>query len=89
MAGVPQVCVNYPEYKTINDKYTIALMIDDTKADTIAGALNKLCNDVVLHEQLRKNCVIAREELNWSREEKKLVELYHNRLNVDTTNRKL
>ena len=37
MAAVPQVCVDYPEYKTINDKYNIALMIDDTKEETIAA----------------------------------------------------
>lgn len=80
MAGVPQVCVNYPEYRNINDKYNIAVMIDDTKAETIARALNKLCNDAVLHEQLRKNCVIARAQLNWSSEEKKLVEFYRNNL---------
>ncbi len=76
MACVPQVCVNYPEYKTINDEYNIALMIDDTQEETIAAALNKLLNDDVLHEQLRQNCVIAREKLNWEKEEIKLVELY-------------
>jgi glycosyltransferase involved in cell wall biosynthesis len=76
MAQVPQVCVNYPEYKTINDKYNVALMIDDTKEETIGAALNKLLQNEQLYEQLRKNCVIAREELNWENEEKKLVEFY-------------
>lgn len=78
MACVPQVCVNYPEYKAINDVYHIAYMIDDTKEETITEALNKLlCNDE-LYEQLRRNCVIAREELNWNREEEKLVDFYKN-----------
>ncbi len=77
MACVPQVCVNYPEYKTTNDKYNIALMINDTKAETIAAALNKLLQNAQLYEQLRKNCVIAREDLNWEHEEKKLVEFYN------------
>lgn len=76
MAGVPQVCVNYPEYKAINDKYYVAIMIDDTREETIAAALNKLLENKQLHEQLRKNCVIAREELNWENEEKKLIEFY-------------
>lgn len=80
MAGVPQVCVNYPEYKLINDQYNIALMIDDTKPGTIAAALNNLFNDTVLHEQLRHNCVIAREHLNWASEEKKLVAFYRQNL---------
>lgn len=77
MAGVPQVCVNYPEYKAINDRWQVALMIDDTSVETIAAALNRLLLDHALYEQLRKNCVIAREVLNWGAEEKQLVEIYH------------
>ncbi len=76
MAGVPQICVNYPEYKSINDKYNIAVMIDDTSVETIASALNKLLSDDDLHQQLQKNCMQAREELNWSTEEKTLIQFY-------------
>jgi len=76
MAAVPQVCVNYPEYKTINDVHNIALMIDNTSVETIAWALNKLLNDHSLHEHLRQNCVIARSSLNWQEEEKVLMEFY-------------
>ena len=76
MAAVPQVCVNYPEYKTINDEHHIALMIDDTKIETIANALNSLLNDKMLHEHLQQNCVIARDKLNWQEEEKVLIEFY-------------
>ncbi len=76
MAGVPQVCVNYPEYKKINDKHNIALMVDDTSIKTIAEALNRLLNEEALHEHLRLNCVKARELLNWQEEEKGLVEFY-------------
>jgi len=76
MAAVPQVCVNYPEYKTINDAHNIALMIDNTSIETIADALNRLLNDQSLHEHLRQNCVIARGLLNWQEEEKILIEFY-------------
>jgi len=78
MAGVPQVCVNYPEYKAINDEYNIAFMIDDVQPATIAAALNRLLTDDVLHESLQQNCLKAREVLNWSSEEKKLVAFYNN-----------
>lgn len=77
MAGIPQVCVNYPEYKAINDKYNIALMIDDTEKQTIANALNKLLQDNNLYEHLKQNCVIARKELNWQNEEKKLIAFFN------------
>lgn len=76
MACVPQVCVNFPEYKAINDSYQIAYAIDDTDQQSIASALNKLLQDAALHEQLQRNCVKAREELNWDAEEKKLIALY-------------
>jgi glycosyltransferase involved in cell wall biosynthesis len=81
MAGVPQVCVNYPEYKTINDEHNIAVMINDVNPATIAVALNRLLIDDVLQEQLRKNCLEAREVLNWSSEEKKLLLFYQKLLN--------
>lgn len=76
MAGIPQVCVNYPEYKAINDQYNVALMIDDTNEQTIADALNKLLKDHMLYEQLKQNCVIAREQLNWREEERKLIAFF-------------
>ena len=76
MAAVPQVCVNYPEYKTINDAHNIALMVDDTSIKTIADALNRLLSNEALHEHLHLNCVNAREILNWEEEEKGLIEFY-------------
>jgi hypothetical protein len=35
-------------------------------------------NDTVLYERLRKNCIMAREQLNWQQEEKKLLTFYSN-----------
>jgi glycosyltransferase involved in cell wall biosynthesis len=78
MAGVPQVCVGYPEYEAINDKYHIAYLIYNTNTDTIAAALNNLMNDDVLYNNLRKNCLKARKELNWQSEEKVLINFYNN-----------
>lgn len=78
MAGVPQVCVAYPQYKFINDKYDIACLINNTDADTIATALNNLLSNDVYYHTLQQNCLKAREELNWEREEKVLIEFYSN-----------
>lgn len=76
MAGVPQLCVAYPQYKAVNDKYDIACLINNTDADTIATALNNLLHDDVYYNTLQQNCLKAREVLNWKREEKVLVEFY-------------
>ncbi|MGN6616822.1 MAG: glycosyltransferase [Ilyomonas sp.] len=81
MAGVPQVCVDYPEYKSLNDIYHIAYMVPDTKVSTLVDALNKLFNNEGLHKQLRSNCLEARTVLNWENEEQKLIEFYRQALN--------
>lgn len=78
MAGVPQVCVNYPEYKAINDVYNVALLIDDTNTETIATALNKLLADDVLYTLLANNCKLARKQLQWQVEETRLIAFYNN-----------
>lgn len=75
-AGLPQVSMNYPEYQKINEEYEVALLINDTKPETIATAVNKLMLDTVLYEKLRSNCLAAREVYNWQQEEKKLLAFY-------------
>ena len=76
MAGVPQVCVNYPQYASINYKYEIASMIDDTKPETIAFALNNLLGNAVYLKKMKQNCLLARQHLNWEQEKKVLIEFY-------------
>ena len=76
MAGIPQVCVNYPEYKKVNDVYNIGVMIDDTSEASIATAINLLLNDSIVYEKLRYNTLKARAELNWQAEQKHLLEFY-------------
>ena len=76
MAGVPQVCVDFPEYKVLNDQHNIAYMIPNTHSKTIANALNNLLNDAVLYNILKENCLKAREVLNWENEEKVLTAFY-------------
>ena len=75
-AGIPQLCVNYPAYRAINDQYDIALLIPDTSEDAIATGLNLLLTDAVLYERLKQNCQKAAEQLNWQQEEKILISFY-------------
>ena len=75
-AGVPQLCINYPAYKEINQSYDIALLIPDAGEQSIAAGLNLLLHDPVLYKRLKENCIIARETLNWQEEEKQLIIFY-------------
>jgi glycosyltransferase involved in cell wall biosynthesis len=54
-AGVPQVTMNYPEYNKINEKFEVAVLINDLDPQTIAGAINNLLANDVLYERLRNN----------------------------------
>ena len=73
--------MDFPEYKKLNDKYRVAVLVTDIEPKTIADSVNNLMADTVLLEQLRQNCKKAREELNWQNEEKKLINFYQNIFN--------
>ena len=78
MAGIPQLCVDYPEYRAINDVYEVAYLIPNTESETIAAALNKLLDDNVLYQRLQLNCQQARETLHWNHEQLGLIDFYKN-----------
>jgi glycosyltransferase involved in cell wall biosynthesis len=75
-AGIPQLCVNYPVYKEINDKYHIAVLANDTSEKNLATLLNNLLVNEFEYNELQQNCLKARQELNWQQEEKKLLQFY-------------
>jgi len=75
-AEVPQLSMDFPEYRRINEQYEVALLINDLEPGTIARALNELLSNEAMHERLRFNCRKAREELNWENEEQSLIGFY-------------
>lgn len=76
-AELPQVTMNFPEYKKLNDQYHVALLIDDLQPITIAKNINQLISDATLYENLKNNCRNAALELNWQKEEKDLIKFYN------------
>ncbi len=75
-AALPQLTMNYPEYKKINKEFEVAILIEDLAPKRIADAINNLLGDTVLHSRLKANCLKAREKLNWQQEEKKVLAFY-------------
>lgn len=75
-AGIPQLCVNYPVYKLINDEQPIAVLVDDISAKNLAQQLNNLLHNEVLYKKLEQNCLKVREIFNWQEEEKKIIKFY-------------
>lgn len=75
-AAVPQLCINFPVYREINNEVEIAVLINDTGKENIANQLNNLLSNEVLYERLQQNCLKARDIFNWQNEEKKLISFY-------------
>lgn len=69
---VPQVAMNYPEYRKINSKYEVAILLDNLTPDNIALAIKILWNDHKYYDYLVSNCLKAREEFCWEVEKQKL-----------------
>lgn len=75
-AGLPQITMNYPEYRKINSEFEIAVLIDELNPEEIASTANNLLTNNVRLTRLRENCLRARQQLNWQNEEKKLLNFY-------------
>ncbi len=75
-AGLPQVTMNFPEYRKINNEFEVAVLINSTEPEEIAKAVNNLLTDDVLYQKLRNNCMAARKVFCWQNEEKKLLSFY-------------
>lgn len=75
-AGIPQLCVDYPEYRKIYDQYKIGTLTGDLSSENIASLLNRLLNDDQYYHELQTACLEARKEFNWSTDEKKLIQIY-------------
>ena len=76
-ARVPQVCIGFPEYQTLNEKYGVAVLVKDCSVTEITSAINELIYNKTLYEELQEKCDFCSLILNWQQEEKKLVAYYH------------
>jgi glycosyltransferase involved in cell wall biosynthesis len=80
-AGIPQLAMNYPAYREINNCYPIAVLIDEPGIREIADGLNELLNNTELYDRLSEGCKEARLRYNWQEEEKILIRYYHQLFN--------
>jgi glycosyltransferase involved in cell wall biosynthesis len=74
-AGIPQITVDFPEYRLINEKYKVAELIP-LKVEEIVMAVNKLLHNRDYYDSLVENTIAARAEYNWQKESERLLEIY-------------
>jgi len=76
-AGIPHISMNFPEYKRINDEIEVAILIEELSVQKIKEAILQLTSDKNYYQQLKSNCILARDNFNWAKEEEKLISLYN------------
>jgi len=74
--GIPQVTMNYPEYRAINQDYEVAILINDLNPDTISDALRELISSEVLYNRLSNTAIEAAKIFCWENEEANLLSFY-------------
>ena len=77
-AGLPQVAMNFPEYRKVNNQYKIAVLLDSLDVYEIAKTINETMSDDVLLNEMEKNAIRAREVYCWQNEERVLLNFYKN-----------
>ena len=76
-AGIPQVLIDFPEYRALNDQFDVAELVTDLHPTTLAAALNRLLRDEpARYQHLAANCARAAPQLSWQHEERELLALY-------------
>ena len=80
MAGLPMITMDFPEYNNIIHTYEVGVPIANLDAHTILAAIERIKHR---YAHYRNQCLIARKELRWSREESKLLAIYSSELAPD------
>jgi glycosyltransferase involved in cell wall biosynthesis len=75
-AGIPQLCMNFPEYALLNGRYQVALLCDDLQPEKMAEQIKELLQSPEIYRQLAKNCQQAAVEWIWENEKVILLRLY-------------
>ncbi|MEP7322266.1 MAG: glycosyltransferase family 4 protein [Saprospiraceae bacterium] len=73
MAGVPAITMDFPEYRLINDKWEVAILLKEPTSEFLKQAIGQLTNNFERYHHLYLACTEAREVLNWENECIKLI----------------
>lgn len=75
-AGVPSLSNDFPEYRAINEQYEVTFLVALNER-RISDAVARLIGDEALYNRMQANCLLARDQYNWQKEEVKLIKLYN------------
>ncbi len=68
MAEIPVIATNLPQMKKIIDDFSVGFVVEESDILKLNEVLSKLIIDHNLYNQLKLNCRIASQSLNWEKE---------------------
>lgn len=74
--NIPILAPNYPFIRSIIEKYKVGVLIDNIEPDQVASAIHNIFSEENVYLEMRSNTELAKKDLNWQIEEKKLLDLY-------------
>lgn len=77
-AGVPAICMDFPEYTSLNKEYGVFYLLKELTVEQFSNAVMALKNDPQKLDTLRENCRKAAKVLTWENEEEKLLRFWNN-----------
>ena len=73
---IPSICMNFPEYKRLNDEIECSVLVDNIEVDTISNGINRLFSDKDYYQKLQNNCDIASQKYTWDSQKERLISHY-------------
>ena len=79
-AGVPSINMDFPEYRKINDKYAVGLILSELNSEKLVKLINYYENPDE-YAVLKDNCLKHRSVFTWEKEVEKLLTLFRSLFN--------
>jgi glycosyltransferase involved in cell wall biosynthesis len=75
-AEIPQLCMDFPEYRILNETYEVALLCKDLEPELLARQIRDLRESPETYARLKENSKQAAQAWLWKYEEPVLLEVY-------------
>lgn len=76
--GLPQFCMDFPEYRLMQETYPVAVLLNRIDPASIADSILNLANDSMAYHDLQRAIMLARQDWIWEKESLKLKQIYKN-----------
>jgi glycosyltransferase involved in cell wall biosynthesis len=75
-AGVPQITMNFPEYRALNAQHEVALLLDTLSPEAVVSAVRQFLENPETYARLQHETRAARQAWNWEQESAVLLKLW-------------